>query len=116
MAREASGLPSIQVIYEEQATMMEDGAKGLFTRESQTTRRVANLDLTQFTSNLQAFCRQVGSVFDGVTTAIHNFEINSFELTLDVTAKGEVRFIGSVGTEVKGGLKVVFHKKEQAVK
>jgi hypothetical protein len=102
---------SVQLIYEEQLVTRDDAAKGLFANEVRIARHVASLDLSQFSSNLTAFCQQIGSAFGGITTVVDNFELNSFELTLDVTAKGEVRFIGSAGTEVKGGLKVLFQRK-----
>jgi hypothetical protein len=110
MEANARALSGIKVIYEEEVITSEDGAKGIFASDNRITRRLSDLDLPQFTANLQAFCEQVSSVFEKVTTAIHHFELKTFELTLDVTAKGEVRFIGSAGTEIKGGLKVIFEE------
>jgi hypothetical protein len=102
---------SVQIIYEEPLISRDDAAKGLFAAETRIARQVASLDLALFSANLQTFCQQIGSVFDGVPTVVSSFELGSFELTLDVTAKGEVRFIGSAGTEIKGGLKIVFQRK-----
>jgi hypothetical protein len=100
----------VQIIYQETVAPRDDAAKGLFANETQIATRVASLDVSQFSANLEAFCNQIGSAFASVPTVVDSFELNSFELTLDVTAKGEVRFIGSVGTEVKGGLKIVFRR------
>jgi hypothetical protein len=100
----------VQIIYQETVAPRDDTAKGLFANENQVVTRVANLDVNQFSANLEAFCKQIGSAFASIPTLVDSFELDSFELTLDVTAKGEVRFIGSVGTEIKGGLKIVFRR------
>jgi hypothetical protein len=102
---------SIQIISEETRSAAVIGEKGLFAPEERIARQVASLDLSQFSVNLQAFCQEIGSAFDKISAVVDKFELDSFELTLDVTAKGEVRFIGSAGTEIKGGLKVVFQRK-----
>lgn len=102
---------SVQIISEEAENSAVVGEKSLFATERLVARQVASLDLSQFSVNLQAFCEEIGSAFDKISAVVDKFELDSFELTLDVTAKGEVRFIGSAGTEIKGGLKVVFQRK-----
>lgn len=52
-------------------------------------------------------------IFERVTTTIDRYELQSFEVALEVTAKGEIRFIGSAASEVKGGLKLVFARRDR---
>ena len=100
----------ILVVYQDDQLSNADGSKGVFSRATEQMARVAPLNLAEFTDNLHALCSQLGEVFDAVNLQVHNYELETIELTVDVTAKGEVKFIGSVGTEFKGGLTLSFHR------
>ena len=102
---------SVLVLYDEELLEPQEGAKFGFNREEQVQRRVGVLNLQRFTDNLKALCSQMGGVFDIVRTNFEHYDLDAFELALDLTAKGEIRLVGSVGTEFKGGLKLVFHRK-----
>jgi hypothetical protein len=52
----------------------------------------------------------MGQVFDQATTSIPSYELASFEVTLEINAKGGVRLVGSASGEVKGGLKLTFRR------
>jgi hypothetical protein len=91
----------------------EEGEKAIFGSVRRMITRVGTLDATDLADNLEAFCRQMGTVFERVSTTIHQYELQSFEVALEVTAKGEVRFIGSAASEVKGGLKLLFARREE---
>jgi hypothetical protein len=41
------------------------------------------------------------------------FQLESFEVTVEISAGGEIRMIGSVSTEIKGGLKLIFGPREK---
>ena len=41
-----------------------------------------------------------------------DYDLHSIELAIDITAKGEVRLIGSLSTELTGGLKLVFIRQQ----
>ena len=45
-----------------------------------------------------------------VSAGVNQFELQQIDITVEVTAMGEVRMIGAVGAEVTGGLKLVFVK------
>lgn len=101
----------ILIIYDE--AEQQEGIKGPLSTTRQMVKKLGRLDTDELANNLNSFCKQIGEIFDGVTTSVKNYELQSFELTVDVTAKGEIRFVGSVGGELKGGLKLVFIRQKQ---
>lgn len=101
----------IQIIYDE--VEQQEGIKGPLSTTKQMVKKIGRLDTEELASNLNSFCKQIGNIFEEVTTAVKNYELQSFELTVDVTAKGEIRFVGSVGGELKGELKLVFIRQKQ---
>jgi hypothetical protein len=103
--------PAITVVYTEYEA--EEGGKSLFGTAQRVVTKVGQLDVGDLASNLSAFCRQIGQVFEAVSTPARDYELQRFELVLEVTAKGEVRFVGSAGSELKGGLKLVFTRRDQ---
>ncbi len=102
---------SITIIYDELEFDRGLGEKGLFATKITQTRKIGELDAENLAETLKKFCSTIGKTFQGATTAIDDYELKTFELNVDVTAKGEIRFIGSFGTELKGGLKLIFERK-----
>jgi hypothetical protein len=100
----------ITVVYQDYETA--EGEKAFLGAVRQMVTKVGTLDAGEMAANLAAFCRQMGAVFERVTTAIDRYELEGFEVALEVTAKGEIRFVGSASSEVKGGLKLVFTRRE----
>jgi hypothetical protein len=58
--------------------------------------------------NLQSFCEEISEAFDGVTTAVKNYQLDSVEITVQVSATGEVRLVGGASAQLTGGLKLIF--------
>ena len=102
---------SIQIIYEDTQLEGADGEKGLFSARVAQVRSVGELEVEHLAEKLRSFCATIGQAFQGATTTIQDFELQSFELNVDVTAKGEVRLIGALSTEFSGGLKLTFERK-----
>ncbi len=88
-----------------------DGEKGLFSAVKTASARVAALDPGVLAGNLSALCDQLSQVVDATIRTTGAYELESFEVSLDVSAAGEVRLVGSVSSEVKGGLKLVFRRR-----
>lgn len=105
---------SIPIIYDELELDRTPGEKGIFTASMTQARIIGELEVEPLADTLKQFCSTIGHAFQGVTTAIDDFELRTFELNVDVTAKGEVRLIGSLGTEVKGGIKLTFQRKPES--
>lgn len=108
--KEEPNRSSICIVYNE--VEMHDGSKGLGSMAGQIVRKVESLNTEELANNLASFCKSIGRVFDGVTTAVRDYELRSFELNVEVSAKGEIRFIGSAASEMKGGLKLVFTRQQ----
>ena len=74
--------------------------------------KIGVLDFASFGNNLQEFCNCISGTLQSVVDSVSQYSLHSFKLTIEVTAKSEVRLIGSAGTEVKGGLKLIFQRKQ----
>jgi hypothetical protein len=102
---------AIVVVYTDYET--DEGEKAFLGSVRRMVTKVGSLDAADLGDNLAVFCRQMGAIFERVTTTIDRYELQSFEVALEVTAKGEIRFIGSAASEVKGGLKLVFARRDR---
>ncbi|ADJ48159.1 hypothetical protein AMES_6334 [Amycolatopsis mediterranei S699] len=104
----ASG-DGIPILWTEPAV---DGEKGLFSTARQVAGRIGELDSEELAQNLSAVCSRLASAFRRAAEASEMFELDAFEVNLDLTAKGEVRLVGSFSSEIKGGVKLVFRRTE----
>jgi hypothetical protein len=86
------------------------GEKGLLSTVRTASSRIGVLDSTQLADNLSTVCERFSSVFRAAQHATDGFELHEFEVAVEVTAAGEVRFVGSVSTEIRGGMKLVFRR------
>jgi hypothetical protein len=107
MSTEA-GQHSIFIVYDEISAI--EGEKGLGGITSKIVKKVGVLDTEKLADNLSAFCKYIGRAFEGVSTTIKDYDLESVELAVEVTAKGEIWFMGSVSADAKGGLKLVFKR------
>ena len=87
-----------------------EGEKGLFGASRQAVMRTAAVTPKVLSANLSAFCDQMASLVEAASRAQKRsaFALESFEVTVEVSAGGEIRMIGSVNTEIRGGLKLIF--------
>jgi hypothetical protein len=86
------------------------GGKGLLDSVPTMARKVVRLDPSKLSAEMQSLCLSIDSMFHGVTRFVGGYELDSFELTVEITAKGEIRLLGSAGMEAKGGLKLSFRR------
>jgi len=87
-----------------------DGEKGLFSAARELPARLGMLNPDKFGQNLAAVCGRLAASFRTVGELTESFEVESFEVSLDLTAKGEVRLIGSASSEIRGGIKITFRR------
>jgi hypothetical protein len=90
-----------------------DGEKAVFGRARDAAARVSSVGAAQLAANMTRLCRQVGAVFAQASTVADDLELKSVEVTVEVTAGGELRLVGAVSTQVTGGLKLVFTRPDQ---
>lgn len=91
-----------------------DGEKAAFGRTRDAVARVSSVGAAQLAANMARLCRQVGDVFAHASAEAGELELKSVEVTVEITAGGELRLIGAVSSQVKGGLKLVFTKPENS--
>jgi hypothetical protein len=100
-----SGIP---IIYIDDET--PNGEKGLFSSQTQLADRLGWVDSGDLTQNLSSMCTRLSSAFRKAQQSAGEFELDEFEVTLDLTATGEVRLVASVRAEIRGGLKLTFRR------
>ena len=101
----ASGITILSSEFEHQA-----GQKGLFDASQRLADKVGTVSSDVLAKNLQSFCEEIGEAFDGVSTVVKNYRLDSVEITVQVSASGEVRLVGGASTELTGGLKLIFSR------
>ncbi len=88
----------------------QTGEKSILDTSQRLVDRVGTVSSNTLAKNLESFCEQVGEVFDGVSAVVKNYQLDTVEITVEVSAKGEVRLIGSASSELRGGLKLIFSR------
>jgi hypothetical protein len=88
----------------------QPGEKGFFDASRRMVDRVGTVSSDVLAENLQSFCEEIGEAFDGVSTVVKNYQLDSVEITVQVSASGEVRLVGGASTELTGGLKLIFSR------
>jgi hypothetical protein len=101
----ASGITILSSEFEHQP-----GEKGFFDASRRLADKVGTVSSDVLAKNLQSFCEEIGEAFDGVSTVVKNYQMDSVEITVQVSASGEVRLIGGASTELTGGLKLIFSR------
>jgi len=81
-----------------------EGEKGFFGASRQIVMRTADVTPSVLSENLSAFCDQMATLVEGSAAPRkpRAFALESFEVTIEVSAGGEIRMIGSVNTEIRG--------------
>jgi hypothetical protein len=87
-----------------------DGEKGLFSGARSLSTRIGSISGGDLAANLSTVCSRLAEVFRSAQRATGEFALEEFEVTLDLTASGEVRLIGSASAELHGGIKLVFRR------
>lgn len=83
------------------------GEKGLFTDSGSRVRRIIKVQAEDLAASLRNFCQQIAAMMSNVDFT-GGFGLESIEVQIELTAKGEVRLIGAAGAETKGGVKLTF--------
>lgn len=87
-----------------------DGEKAVFGRTKDAVARLSSVGVAELSANMARLCQQVGAVFAQAAAATDTLELKSVEVTVEVSAGGELRLVGAVSSQIKGGLKLVFTK------
>ncbi|WP_400767215.1 hypothetical protein [Methylosinus sporium] len=87
------------------------GEKSLFDR---TVRGAPPIiaSASDVTKNINTFCQAFVGGIEGAVGALTKYQLDKIEINVELNAKGEVRLIASASTELKGGIKLIFIRKE----
>lgn len=107
MDETAIAAETITIVYAD----TEPGAKGLSPRDVVT--KIGSLDSAILSANLTAFCKRISGALTSAADVADGFRVDSFEITADITARGEVRMISSVSGEIHGGIKLIFTRQSK---
>ena len=107
MTEQSIGDPPIPIIY---ADSGDTGEKGLLSPVKTASSKIGAVDTEQLADNLSAPCRKFVNVFRAAQHASDGYEVDSFEVAVDVAARGEVRLVASASGELYGGVKPVFRR------
>jgi hypothetical protein len=108
-AATASGITIVSSEFEHQP-----GEKGFFDAPQRLADKVGTVSSDVLAKNLQSFCEEIGEAFDGISTVVKNYQLDSLEITVGVTTAGEVRLVGGVSAELTGGLKLIFSRQARS--
>jgi hypothetical protein len=89
-----------------------EGEKSIFDA---ATRAVAPVRATtsQLSQTISQFCLSFSEGIEGAAKGLKDYRLETIEMNIELTAKGEVRLIASASSELKGGLKLVFGLKNK---
>ncbi len=87
------------------------GGKGLLSDTLDAARRVVSVDPSALAERFNSLCLDLDGMLQHVSGSVGAFSLHSFEVQIELTAKGELRLIGCVGSEAKGGLKLTFQRR-----
>lgn len=85
-------------------------SKGPWGATGDLVRKVAQIGTEQLENQLALLCAQINTILGRISTGVGQYGLDSFEFTAELTTKGEIRLVGSVSSEVKGGLKLTFRR------
>lgn len=95
----------ITVIYTE---LNEPAGKKVYLLYGKRRLRSALLTLPRWPRILRHFCKRISDALTSAAETSSGFTLKSFEVTIEISARGEVRLIGSASSEVRGGVKLIF--------
>jgi len=93
----------------------QSGEKGIFDASRRLVDKVGYVSSDVLAKNLQSFCEEIGEAFDGVSTVVKNYQLDAVELTVQVSATGEVRLVGGASAQLTGGLKLIFSRQTHSL-
>lgn len=98
-----TGAGEIEIVYNDR----DPDAKNL---GSGSLLRVGRLDTASLKRNLTTLCSHVIDLLEQEPSPRSGFVLDKFTVAVEVTAGGEVRLVGAVNSQVRGGLTIEFRR------
>ncbi len=87
-----------------------DGEKGIRSAVARVAASVVSIDPELLAANLSSFVRSIGNAFDRAAATTKSLSLDTLELTVEIGGKGQIRLVGGIESEIKGGVKLTFKK------
>lgn len=100
---------SLQVLY---ADRSDDPDSKFFGSGRSVVTRIGEIQPATLATNLSQVCAALEGVLDEVQSRDSGFRLSSFQVTVELTGSGEVRLVGAVSVEVKGGITLTFDRRD----
>jgi hypothetical protein len=88
----------------------KEGEKSIFDTAARVIAPIRT-NTSHVTQSLSEFCQAFAAGIEGAANALTKYELQTVEMKVELNTKGEVRLIASGSAELKGGIKLVFHRK-----
>lgn len=86
-----------------------DGVKGLFDVQTGSSK-IVRTTVDQLSDSFRKFSEDFSAGIESIEKLPKQFELDTIELNIEITGKGEFRIIAVVSAEAKGGIKLVFRR------
>jgi hypothetical protein len=103
-------MANIQLTVVADEDVVED-SKGIWDQTDKKLRKVLAVGADELSTRVQELAEGLSQVLERVHESIGKYGLDALEVTAEITARGEVRLLGCVGSDIKGGLKLVFRRK-----
>ena len=90
-----------------------DGSKGLAEAVGGRVRSKYKVNAEYLSANVRQFCQNWMHILDGMDFGSSEYELDDFEVSVEVSAEGEVSLIGSVSAGMSGGITLTFKRKKE---
>jgi molecular chaperone DnaK (HSP70) len=79
------------------------GSKGIWDQTDAKLRKAMAVGMEELSTRLCDLAMGLSTAFDRLAGSTGSFGLDALEVTAEFTARGELRLIGSVGSDVRGG-------------
>lgn len=86
------------------------GGKSLFAGDPPRRFNLSSIDASTLGEQAEAFCSAIASAFSRAATVMAGYQLEGFDVSVELTAEGGLRMIASATSSVTGGLTLSFRK------
>jgi hypothetical protein len=87
------------------------GGKGFFSNAENLLKKVEKVNPEQLKESMSNFVQTISKIFKEIQPTAAGITLDEIEISIEMTAKGEIRLIASGGMETKGAIKLTFKRR-----
>jgi hypothetical protein len=85
-----------------------EGGKGFFSNAENLLKKVEKVTPEKLQESMSNFVQTISKIFKEIQPIAAGTTLDKIEISVEMTAKGEIRLIASGGMETKGAIKLTF--------